>query len=140
MIFFHSKKDLYILLTGFAVGIGTGYFGIGGFTIVPALIHPISGITDAVGISLLPVSAFVFLTAARHSLSGEINLFISLLFIAVGMLGGLCGTRISFKVLKKNLGPLFARILVVVDLNNIEEFIKYVNHLEIHLLCVGYYT
>jgi uncharacterized membrane protein YfcA len=40
------KKYYRILLAGFGVGVGAGYFGIGGgFIIVPALIHTISGLT-----------------------------------------------------------------------------------------------
>jgi uncharacterized membrane protein YfcA len=84
---FKNKKYYRLLLVGFAVGIAAGYFGIGGgFIIVPALIHTISGlaITEAVGTSLIPVSTFGFLTAIKYSLSGEVNWLISLLFISGG--------------------------------------------------------
>jgi len=49
------------VLTGLLVGLAAGYFGIGGgFIVVPALMHTISGlsITDARGTSLVPVSKF----------------------------------------------------------------------------------
>jgi uncharacterized membrane protein YfcA len=111
------KKFYRILLVGFGVGLGAGYFGIGGgFIIVPALMHTISGltITDAVGTSLISVSTFGFLTATRYSLSGEINWLISLLFIGGGILGGIFGTRMSSKVSKEKLQTIFAVILVVV--------------------------
>lgn len=111
------KKYYRILLVGFGVGVGAGYFGIGGgFIIVPALIHTVSGltITDAVGTSLISVSTFGFLTATRYSLSGEINWLISLLFISGGIIGGIYGTRMSSKVSKERLTNIFAVILIVV--------------------------
>jgi uncharacterized protein len=111
------KKYYRILLVGFGVGVGAGYFGIGGgFIIVPALMHTISGltITDAVGTSLISVSTFGFLTATRYSLSGEINWLISLLFIGGGILGGIFGTRMSSKVSKEKLKMVFAIILIAV--------------------------
>jgi hypothetical protein len=111
------KKYYRILLVGFGVGVGAGYFGIGGgFIIVPALMHTISGltITDAVGTSLISVSTFGFLTATRYSLSGEINWLISLLFIGGGILGGIFGIRMSSKVSKEKLKMVFAIILIAV--------------------------
>ena len=63
LIFKKFKKYYRLLLAGFIVGIAAGYFGIGGgFIIVPALMHTISGlaIIDAVGTSLIPVSTFGF--------------------------------------------------------------------------------
>jgi hypothetical protein len=117
MSIFQIKKYHRILLVGFGVGIGAGYFGIGGgFIIVPALMHTISGltITDAVGTSLISVSTFGFLTATRYSLSGEVNWLISLLFIGGGMIGGIYGTRMSSRVSKERLRNIFAVILIAV--------------------------
>lgn len=112
-----NKKFYRLLIVGFIVGIGAGYFGIGGgFIIVPALMHTIPGLTiiDAVGTSLISVSTFGFLTATRYSLNGEINWFIALLFIAGGVLGGFYGTRMSSKISKERLQKIFAIVLFVV--------------------------
>lgn len=76
-------------------------FGIdGGFLIVPALINAIPGLNmiDAIGTSLLSVSTFGSVTAARYSLNGEINLPVAILFVLGGMIGGLYGTKLSSKV------------------------------------------
>jgi uncharacterized membrane protein YfcA len=111
------KKYHRILLVGFGVGVAAGYFGIGGgFIIVPALMHTITGLTiiDAVGTSLISVSTFGFLTATRYSLSGEISWLISLLFIGGGIIGGIYGTRMSSKVSKEKLTNIFAVILIAV--------------------------
>lgn len=112
-----NKKFYRLLIVGFIVGIGAGYFGIGGgFIIVPALMHTISGLTiiDAVGTSLISVSTFGFLTATRYSLNGEIDWFIALLFIAGGVLGGFYGTRMSSRISREQLQKIFAIILLVV--------------------------
>jgi uncharacterized membrane protein YfcA len=112
-----DKKFYRLLIVGFVVGIGAGYFGIGGgFIIVPALMHTIPGLTiiDAVGTSLISVSTFGFLTATRYSLNGEINWFIALLFIAGGVVGGFYGTRMSSKISKERLQKIFAIVLFVV--------------------------
>jgi len=78
--------------------------------------HAISdlSIADAIGTSLLSVSAFGSLTAARYSLSREINWLIALLFVFGGIIGGLYGTRISTKVPKDKLKKIFAILLIVV--------------------------
>lgn len=115
---FHRDKKYYrLLVVGFLVGVGAGYFGIGGgFIVVPALMHTIPGLTiiDAIGTSLISVSSFGFLTATRYSLSGDINWFVSLLFIGGGILGGFYGTRLSSKVPKERLKTIFALILIVI--------------------------
>jgi hypothetical protein len=115
--FICEKNKRQIILTGLLVGLAAGYFGIGGgFLVVPALIHAIPGFNmiDAIGTSLLPVSTFSSVTAARYSLSGEINLPVAILFVLGGMIGGLYGTKISSKVPKDTLKQVFAIILIVV--------------------------
>jgi hypothetical protein len=115
--FICEKNKRQIILTGLLVGLAAGYFGIGGgFLVVPALIHAIPGFNmiDAIGTSLLPVSTFSSVTAARYSLNGEINLPVAILFVLGGMIGGLYGTKISSKVPKDTLKQVFAIILIVV--------------------------
>lgn len=106
-----------ILLKGFLVGIAAGYFGIGGgFLIVPVLIHTISGldIVEAIGTSLIPISAFGFLTAIKYAFVGQSNLFVTLLFIIGGAMGGLIGTKISYRIPKESLRETFAIMLIIV--------------------------
>jgi uncharacterized membrane protein YfcA len=115
--FICEKNKKRIILTGLLVGLAAGYFGIGGgFLIVPALIHAIPGLNmiDAIGTSLLPVSTFSSVTAARYSLSGEINLPVAILFVLGGMIGGLYGTKISSKVPRDTLKQAFAIMLIVI--------------------------
>ena len=55
-------------------------------------------------------------TAARYSLSGEINLPVAVLFVLGGMIGGLYGTKISSKVPRDTLKQAFAIMLIVIPI------------------------
>lgn len=113
MFFLHKKR---IILTGFAVGVAAGYFGIGGgFLIAPALMYAASlNIIDAIGTSLLPVSAFGLTIAIRYSLEGQIQWFVSILFIIGGTVGGFAGTKLSIKAPRERLSKIFSILLVAV--------------------------
>lgn len=111
----HKKK---ITIIGFAVGVTAGYFGIGGgFLITPALMYSAGlNIIDAIGTSLLPVSAFGLTTAIRYSLEAQIQWFVSILFIVGGIGGGFAGTKLSVKLPRGKLSKVFSILLVAVAL------------------------
>lgn len=115
IFFLHKKK---IIIIGFAVGVTAGYFGIGGgFLITPALMYSAGlNIIDAIGTSLLPVSAFGLTTAIRYSLEAQIQWFVSILFIIGGIGGGFVGTKLSVKLPRKKLSKVFSILLVAVAL------------------------
>ncbi len=103
---------------GLATGALSGFFGIGGgFLIVPGLIMATGmPILNAVGSSLVAVSAFGLTTASNYALSGLIDWPLAALFIGGGVFGGLLGTR-SAKVLagrKGALNTVFAGLIFVV--------------------------
>ena len=103
------------MIIGFLVGLGAGYLGIGGgFLIVPSLVHFGLNIVDAIGTSLLPVSIFGFTTAARYSISDQIDWIISLLFIIGGIAGGKAGSLLSSKLSNDKLSKIFSLLLIVV--------------------------
>jgi uncharacterized protein len=111
----NTNTLLKMLTTGFLVGLGAGYFGIGGgFIIVPSLMHLGLNIIDAIGTSLIPVSMFGFSTAIRYSFNNQIEWVIALLFIVGGIFGGMLGTRFASKLPKKTLSVVFAFLLIVV--------------------------
>jgi len=109
---------------GFLVGLLSGYFGIGGgFLIVPGLI--ISGglnIIEAVGTSLIAVGTFGIITAARYTLSGEVNAVVAVLYVVGGILGGWGGAKLAGRIPKMRLTQVFAIIIIVVAL-----YMLYVN-------------
>lgn len=82
-----------LLPTGFVVGIASGFFGIGGgFLIVPGLISATNMIMlNAIGSSLVAVTAFGAATAASYAFSGLVAWKIAGLFVAGGLAGGIVG-------------------------------------------------
>jgi uncharacterized membrane protein YfcA len=81
--------------TGFAVGFASGFFGIGGgFLIVPGLIGATAmPIVNAIGSSLVSVTAFGLTTTATYALSGLVDWTVTALFIVGGAAGSFAGTR-----------------------------------------------
>jgi uncharacterized membrane protein YfcA len=82
---------------GLAVGFASGFFGIGGgFLIVPGLIGATAmPIVNAIGSSLVSVTAFGATTAASYAISGLVDWPIACLFIVGGFLGTLVGTPLA---------------------------------------------
>jgi len=105
---------------GFAVGALSGFFGIGGgFLIVPGLIGATAmPLINAIGSSLVSVTAFGLTTAASYAWSGLIDWPLAVLFIVGGALGGLFGTRLAHYLAgyKHALTLTFSGIVIAVGL------------------------
>lgn len=114
----HGESISRLTIIGFLVGLASGFFGIGGgFLIVPGLIYAGGlNIIQAVGTSLVSVGAFGLVTAIRYSMSGDLNLLISALYISGGIAGGWIGTFYASRVSKKKLTQIFAVIIILVAL------------------------
>jgi uncharacterized protein len=84
----------WLIGTGLATGLLSGFFGIGGgFLIVPALMLATGmALPYAIGTSLVAVTAFGAATASNYAVAGLIDWRVAALFIAGGILGGLIGT------------------------------------------------
>ena len=110
-----TKKN--ISLSGFFIGTLAGYFGIGGgFLIVPTLMY--SGglnIIEAIGTSLVSVSAFGLTTAGSYFVAGHVDVLVAVLFVIGGVIGGLFGVRMTDKIPKETLGKIFAIVLFVIS-------------------------
>ena len=89
-----------MLPVGFAVGVASGFFGIGGgFLIVPGLIGPANMvILNAVGSSLVAVTAFGATTAASYAVSDLVLWDVAGWFVLGGAIGGLIGVRMGVKL------------------------------------------
>ncbi len=87
----------FLIGIGFLVGGLSGFFGIGGgFLIVPGLIGATAmPLINAIGSSLVSITAFGLTTAASYAWSGLVDWPLALLFIAGGALGGLLGIRLG---------------------------------------------
>ena len=82
---------------GFGTGVFSGFFGIGGgFLIVPGLLAATGmPIINAIGSSLVAVTAFGLTTALNYAVSGLVDWLLAATFIAGGVLGGFLGARLA---------------------------------------------
>ncbi len=110
-----SKRN--VPLSGFVVGTLAGYFGIGGgFLIVPTLMY--SGglnIIEAIGTSLVSVSAFGLTTATNYFVAGNVDVLVAILFVVGGVMGGIFGVRLTDKIPNVLLGKIFAIVLFAIS-------------------------
>ncbi len=107
------------LVLGYGLGTGafSGFFGIGGgFLIVPGLIASTRmPMINAVGTSLVAVTAFGLTTAMNYALSGLIDWPLAAVFIGGGALGGIGGTLLARRLSGGGqLTTLFAMLILIV--------------------------
>jgi hypothetical protein len=106
-----------VLGFGLVTGLFSGFFGIGGgFLIVPGLVASTRmPMINAVGTSLVAVTAFGLTTAVNYAFSGLVNWPLALVFIAGGVVGGFGGTAIARRLSGKGaLTTVFAGLIFVV--------------------------
>ena len=107
-------------LVGYGLGAGafSGFFGIGGgFLIVPGLTAATGmSMINAVGSSLVAVTAFGLTTTANYALSGLVYWSLAFAFIGGGVAGSLAGTNLARKLSKERgrLSIVFAALIFVV--------------------------
>jgi uncharacterized membrane protein YfcA len=109
-----------LIITGAAVGGLSGFFGIGGgFLIVPGLLLATGmPIQQAIGTSLVAVTAFGLTTATTYAMAGLVDWRLAALFVAGGTIGTWFGARAG-RLLAQRRGALtrvFAALIVVVAL------------------------
>ncbi len=107
-----------ILLAGLAVGVLTGFFGVGGgFLVVPALVLVLGlPMREAVGTSLVVIAINAAAALAGHLRYGGIDGAITLLFIAGGAGGSLLGSRLSGRLDERRLRQGFAGMVMLIAL------------------------
>ncbi|KQZ61578.1 hypothetical protein ASD67_20455 [Sphingopyxis sp. Root1497] len=104
---------------GYGLGTGgfSGFFGIGGgFLIVPGLIASTKmPILNAVGTSLVAVTAFGLTTALSYAMSGLVDWTLAAIFIVGGLVGGVAGARAARKLSSRGtLTMIFAGLIFAV--------------------------
>jgi uncharacterized membrane protein YfcA len=109
-----------LVASGFGTGALSGFFGIGGgFLIVPGLMLATGmPIANAIGSSLVAVTAFAATAAANYAVSGLVDWRLAVVFLAGGVLGGLAGGQLGHKLGKRRgaLNVIFAGITAAVAL------------------------
>ncbi|HVH37474.1 MAG TPA: sulfite exporter TauE/SafE family protein [Sphingomicrobium sp.] len=107
-------------LLGYGLGAGafSGFFGIGGgFLIVPGLVAATGmPMINAIGSSLVGVTAFGLTTSFNYALSGLVDWLLAGAFIAGGLLGSIAGAKLARHLADKRgaLTNLFAISLFAV--------------------------
>jgi uncharacterized membrane protein YfcA len=105
---------------GAGTGVLSGLLGIGGgFVIVPGLIAATAmPLINAIGSSLVSVTAFGATTAASYAWSGLVDWPLAFMFVAGGAAGGLVGTRMARHLAghKNALTRIFSGIVIVVGI------------------------
>lgn len=108
----------WLVTLGFAAGTLSGFFGIGGgFLVVPALMLA-TGMPalNAIGSSLVAVTAFGLATAANYATSGLVDWVLAAVFVAGGVIGGIGGARLARRLAARRslLRRLFAVLILAV--------------------------
>lgn len=106
-----------VLGYGLGTGAFSGFFGIGGgFLIVPGLVASTDmAMINAVGTSLVAVTAFGLTTAANYAFSGLVDWILAGVFIAGGVLGSLAGTKVAKRLSGAgHLSSIFAALIFLV--------------------------
>ncbi|HTI02226.1 MAG TPA: sulfite exporter TauE/SafE family protein [Acidisoma sp.] len=113
-----SRNQWPLLGMALAVGILSGFFGIGGgFLIVPGLLFATGmPMICAIGSSLLAVGAFGLTTAISYGASGLVDWIVALEYIAGGFAGGMLGMALTKSLAgrKSALNRVFAGFVFVV--------------------------
>lgn len=111
-----GKMAPILVATGLAVGLLSGFFGIGGgFLIVPGLMFATGmPLINAIGTSLVSVMAFGAATATSYAASGLIDWRVAAIFIVGGILGGAGGVALGKALAhqKRALGLIFAGVVI----------------------------
>lgn len=116
----NREKAPKVLGMGLGTGIFSGFFGIGGgFLIVPGLTASTGmPILNAIGSSLVAVTAFGLTTALNYSLSGLVDWMLAAAFIAGGVVGGRLGVKTAARLSAGSgtLQSVFAALIFLVAL------------------------
>jgi len=107
-----------LVIIGLAAGALSGFFGIGGgFLIVPSLMLATGmPILNAVGSSLVAVTAFGLTTAVNYAVSGAVDWILAGVLLCGGVLGGFVGSRSAHALASRKglLNATFAALIFFV--------------------------
>jgi uncharacterized membrane protein YfcA len=104
------------IVAGTAVGLMTGFFGVGGgFIIVPTLVLMLGfDMPEAVGTSLLIIAINSCVALASRLATTGVNWRVAVPFAAAALVGALVGNRVANRLPSADLVRWFAALLVVV--------------------------
>src|SRR3546814_15690998 len=110
----NRENERKVLSYGLGTGVFSGFFGIGGgFLIVPGLrLSTDMPMINAVGTSLVAVTAFGLTPAANYAFSGMVDWPLAGIFILGGVAGGFFGTMLPKRLSGRGALPtVFAALI-----------------------------
>ena len=114
----NAKIAPRLIVIGLAVGLMSGFFGIGGgFLIVPAIMLGSGMATiNAVGSSLVSVGVFGLTTAVSYAFAGLVDWRVAGIFVLGGIGGGVAGIALAKRLSTRRaaLTRVFASVVIVV--------------------------
>ncbi len=117
-----------LAVLGATAGALSGFFGIGGgFLIVPGLMFAADlPIINAIGSSLVSVTAFGVTTAANYAFSGFVDWTLAATLLGGGVIGGVIGAATARRLAAERgaLAVVFAGIVVIVALYVISRSVR----------------
>jgi len=118
-----------VAVYGSLTGAFSGFFGIGGgFLIVPGLMAS-TGMTviNAIGSSLVAVTAFGLTTAANYAWEGYVDWPLALIFVTGGIAGGMFGSKLAKRLSAQKgvLNSLFASMIFLVAIYMLYRSVPY---------------
>jgi uncharacterized protein len=110
-----QRRWSVVIFTGAAVGMLTGFLGVGGgFLIVPALVMLVGlPMQQAVGTSLVIIAMNSAAGLLGHLGESTLDPTLLLIFIASGLLGTFCGTRLTQRFKSQALQRAFALFILM---------------------------
>ncbi len=111
----HVRGWPVVLASGAGVGLLTGVLGVGGgFLIVPALVLLVGlPMSQAVGTSLVVIAANSAAGLLGHLGLGALDVTLTLVFVAAGLIGTFAGARLARRVPAGRLRQVFAVFVIV---------------------------
>lgn len=105
-----------VVLGGFAVGVLTGFFGVGGgFIIVPVLVLGLGlSIESAVGTSLVVIALATSAALAGHLATETLDWPLTIVFSAAAVSGAVAGARVSGRIPAAALTRAFSVVVAAV--------------------------
>ncbi len=111
----------WLIGIGFGVGLLSGFFGIGGgFLIVPGLMLATGmPLANAIGTSLVAVTAFGLTTAASYATSNLVDWTLAALLVLGGAAGSVLGSRANAHLARSKRGLTYVFAALVVSVGGI---------------------
>jgi len=108
-------NGIYVIILGTAVGVLSGFLGIGGGIIVTPVLISLAGLPSVlvIGTSLFQLTITAASGAVLHAVRGNVNLTLVGLIAVTSIFGSIIGSRVTSKMRGKKIRVLYAVFLLL---------------------------